>query len=99
MSVEQGDELQAARLMLGMSSDQTRETVSLAEGSFSAFDRMYSNSLNDPLSRHQDVLINFQNDETLLILDRLQDVTRKAMQLEVIRVATSRRISPRMSCL
>jgi len=84
-SSEYINDIEAAGLMLGMTGTNRRETITLLEDNYTdenlAWSKMRRVAEDSGGSSH-DELTNLADDETLVMLDRLKDLSTKALHLE-----------------
>ena len=79
------NDIEAAGLMLGMTGSNSRETVTLMEDNYTDEQLAWSKMrrITDENGRCDDSEVtNLANDETLIMLDRLKDMSTKALHLE-----------------
>lgn len=79
------NDIEAAGLMLGMSNSNRRETVTLLEDNYTNENLEWSKMrriTDDSGNYDQLEITNLANDETLIMLDRLKDLSTKALHLE-----------------
>eukprot|EP01038_Epipyxis_sp_PR26KG_P011077 gene11077-14872_t len=78
LKIREASEIDAANWMVNMQNSNLRETISLFEGSYSVTSSDHNNNHKNNDNNNNYI----QTDETLIILDRLKEVTTKALQLE-----------------
>jgi hypothetical protein len=79
------NDIEAAGLMLGMSNNNRRETVTLLEDNYTNESLEWSKMrriTDEDGNYDQSEITNLANDETLIMLDRLKDLSTKALHLE-----------------